>query len=263
MQPNCLKLAILSLALVGTAPAFASIAPASSGNGSLILSVYDPVAQVSYTANLNILFNNFLPGSVAATTDQSWNLSSDANWHTFLSLTSAADGLQYSVVAGSNISINNQQYFITSNSALATIKSETNSQLKGFSAVDNYIAAVNLSPNFANGSLVEVSQSPADDAYLGNAFRSNWDGKFTGNDMANLGATLSFYELGLNGTANLSKVKVTQFGNNLGAASWDLSSGGLLTYEVPASTVAEPETCLLFGLGLGAAVLARRTRKSI
>ena len=77
-----------ALALVAALPAQAAIAPGSTGNGELVLTVWDQVANISATFDLGKSYSEFsiagtaFPNSGVTANDTafSWNLSTDAGY---------------------------------------------------------------------------------------------------------------------------------------------------------------------------------------
>ena len=269
------KLVALALALGFTSQAFAAaITPGiNTGGSDLVLNAYDPVAGVSFSENLNILFQNFAPTSAAAATSQSWNLGSNAQWNSFLSLSAASDSsylsdIQYNVVAWQSTNAGNTQIYTTvpTGTTAAALQALKNAQL--YTAVKNVnsfpqslLGSTQVSAD--QGSTVDVQSGPTDGAYFGVGFNAKWSGQLPVTSVGNLGQSTQFDEILASSSSGLSKVNVTQFATATGADTWNLSDGGLLTYTAPAAAVPEPESYALIGLGLFAAVLARRSKKSI
>lgn len=79
-----LKTLVTSLALVLAAPAFAAIAPGSSGNGELFLVVQDAAAKVSFAFDTGIRMDDFIANAEAAT-PVSWtfDLAGNSIWADF------------------------------------------------------------------------------------------------------------------------------------------------------------------------------------
>lgn len=73
-------------ALVLAAPAFAAIAPGSTGNGELFFVAQDATAKVSYTLDLGLRMDDVIacetPGG-AACKKYTFNVAADANWTAF------------------------------------------------------------------------------------------------------------------------------------------------------------------------------------
>jgi len=163
--------------------------------------------------------------------------------------------LSYNVIALDSTPTG-QRYLSTTNDDLATIQVTRNQNLKQFTSTNQYINAVNAigtNPGAVsvNGSAFEASSGPSDFAYYG-AFAPSWGGNAKFNSTAAIGTSLNFWQLGLNGTANLNKINGTQY-----AGQWDLTSGGALSYTV--APVPEPDTWAMMLAGvLTVGAIARR-----
>lgn len=267
-----LKLAALALAattLAGSAFA-ATLADGTTGNGSLILNVYDATTKVSYVKDTGLRLNDF-----TGTSNLSFDLSGDANWTTFLANTAAGDYVRYNVVAWSDVNSPLNFKALTTTNAPATQGSTTsgnvgfttNNQLKQATAGENpFINALSngpvndpLNPNPAHDSAF-VTQASFSPGYFGDSFQDTWNTKFSFDTTADIGTSLNVYKLSLNGTANLSKVLITSY-----SGQWDLSKAGALTYTVPGTppTVPEPSSLVLAlaGFSVVGAIVRRRAAR--
>lgn len=89
---------IAALALAA-APSQAAIAPATTGNGELFMSVYDATAKVSYTFDTGVFMDDFFVwGQQDSGSQRFWEIS-DPNWADFLSRVNVAN-LRWAVMAG-------------------------------------------------------------------------------------------------------------------------------------------------------------------
>ncbi len=250
---------VMALAAAGSAFANTGIANGQSGNGSVFLNVWDATNQTSYVYDTGLHLNSF-----TGTATSSYDLSSDANWTSFITA-AGSDALQYTVVAeNSNGTTNTYNADFTSNATLGTgvgkVGSTSNDQLTQVASLDPYINAINLTAQSSTSSLTASALSN-DAAYYGDSF--NLGSGFKGGAsvsgvpiQAALGTSLKFYQLGLNGDGSTGSLKalVTTF-----AGTWDMTSAGLLTYTVAVQTVPLPKSwaLLLSGLVL-MGVIARR-----
>jgi len=277
-----LKLLAAAVTLSAAGSAFATIDAGTTGTGELFLNVVDSASgyNVSFTKDLGITASSF-----TGLSNLSFNLSTDTEWTNFLSAINndpnKATDLSYDVLALGNVQGGTLYSLLsTSNSTLTTIKSTTNTQetnMGAASAIPAYVNAVNGISGAAstmgtttstNGSAYEVSGGGTDNAYYGNAFSTNWQGKAPFSSTASYGTGLSFYDLVKTSTgSNLTKVSVTQYGCSGACAGgpgvggqWLLSGASLgastLTYTVP---VPEPTSWAMLLAGLvGIGSIARR-----
>lgn len=130
---------IAALALL-SGPAHAAIAPASTGNGELFLSVFDSAAKVSYTFDTGVLMDEFFVwGQQDSGGQRFWEVG-DANWQNFLSQVNVTN-LRWAVMAGDS-----NGPFLAGQHRLFTTLSLTS----GGTGVD-YIANAPTNANFENG----------------------------------------------------------------------------------------------------------------
>lgn len=242
----------LAVAASGSVLANTSIAPGSTGDGSLFLNVIDTTSQTSYTLDLSALNAGNKIKEFNGNASQSFTLTSDANWTAFTAGVGASDNVVYDVVAGNTI-VGAQSFTFTSAAATGTtagsVGGTTNQQLKN-NNVDPFINAVNASTNTSTTSLfVQNTGANANPpAYAGTAFQPASGIPST---FAAVGSAMSFYNLSLNGTNTLTKATVTTY-----AGQWDLTNLATLSY-VSAVPLPMPLTLLLSGLAL-MGIIARR-----
>lgn len=255
-----LKLLVAAMTVVVAGNAAAAIAPGSSGNGELFLSVYDPVALVSYTRDLGIDMNTFLAnGSTAGYT---LGYAADATLMSAFTAFATNANLLWNVAAldstGGTV-VGGQRYLSTTNAALATIQTTSNSKLTGnFAAVNDYVNAINgVDGNSAiNNSSVHTSAEGF--AYFDSGFKNNWRGYSSFDSTAAVGQSLGFFALQASSTSGLGKISATQFSSANGNATWTLGTNGNLSYIAPAA-VPVPAAAWLLGSGLiGMVGVARR-----
>jgi hypothetical protein len=234
----------VAVAATGAAFANTTIAPGSTGDGSLFLNVVDTTSQTSYTLDLSAVNSSDHVKGFAGVSGapQSFTLN-DANWASFTSSIAAGDNVVYDVIGGITTVGANQFTFTSS----ATVGNTTNQQLKN-NNVDAFINAVNSSTSTSAISLF-ASAAANGPAYAGSALQTaaGVPGTFS-----SVGTAVNFYNLSLNGTANLNKAKVTTY-----TGTWDLTNLSTLTYSVSSVPLPMPLTLLLSGLAL-MGVIARR-----
>lgn len=261
-----LKLLVAAMSCVVAGQAAAAIAPGTTGNGELFLSVYDSVAKVSYARDLGIDMNTFIAnGSTAG-----YNLTFTAD-ALLQSAFASLNGLKWNVAAldsTGGTQVGGQRYLSTTNATLTTVKTERNSNLTtGMSLVNDYVNASNafgthggVSGSIAiNGSNTAVAADGF--AYFENGFMNNWRANTPFDSTALVGNSLGFFSMQASSTSGLSKISATQFGNVNGNATWTLASNGTLTYSspAPAAVVPVPAAAWLLGSGLvGMVGVARR-----
>ncbi|BAN36631.1 hypothetical protein SCD_n02832 [Sulfuricella denitrificans skB26] len=245
-----LKLIAAAAMFAVAGQAAASIADGTTGNGELFLSVYDSVAQVSYTRDLGVTLSDF--SSNLSSTSYSLNFASDA---LLQSAFASLSGLSWNVAAldsTGGTAVGGQHYLSTTNADQATVQNTKNSSLTvGMSGVNGYVQANNAfgtHVSSANGSSTAVFADGA--AYFGNGFAANWLGKASFDSTALVGNSLGFFlmETSVNaiGANALKSIQATQ-----AAGTWTLASNGDLSYSVPAPVAAVPVPAALWLLGSG------------
>lgn len=283
-----LKLSIIAAAMVVAGQASAAIQTGTGINDQLFLSVWDPVAQASYTRGLGINGSSLISGygisfgtatngsgftATGGTSAQNYSLAADANLSSFLS-TYAADAasMQWNVIAGDGAqTYGSKGLLVTSNSMVTGWSSSYFTTMGGFAGT--YIPAVNalMPAGSVAGNTDSISTTLAVGGPAYAAATTAYFGDQLGNTApfhtaANLGVSQNFYLLNTTTNARgqyVGAAGVYQFANTTGTAStWTLGSNGALTYSVAQSVAAVPEpgewALMLSGFGLFGFIAKRR-----
>lgn len=279
-----LKAVAAALLLASSGAAMADIASGETGNGELILSVWDQVNNQSYVRDLNIGMNSFGTGNRATggfsinvdalvgTNPTRFTSAGDSNWTTFLAGKSDAviDQFVWDVIALDSTTVGTApdgiRYLSTSSSALAwattTGNQQNNSSISNFQITNNYVNAVNLTltgDNTAGGSAIFGAGSAA---YMGEGTSGkldNWGTFARFKSTGLIGSSLDFYYITRGGSTPAGEGIAVKYGNVAGDGEWLLAKSGDLTFSAP---VPEPETYALMVAGLALVGVAARRRRA-
>lgn len=281
-------LALATLGLIATAPAHATIAHPTTGNGEAFFSIWDNMGTAdtaddrSYTRDLGSFQNTWSntgtnPASLLPTKTTAGYIESyahDALLTTWLGGVSNVANVQWNVGAADGLGT---KRLMSTVSNLGTISQNTYQALRNANQTAGiYIDAVNTfmpAGDSANGSISVVGNLVAD-ASIPTAWNNNFGGRFSAgfNNAGRIGDSLDFYQFSETTASGSTTqaVKVNQFTSaydngpmlaNGAAAKWTLTAAGDLTYAVP-SAVPVPAAVWLLGSGLIGLVGVSRRRKA-
>lgn len=268
-----IKSLVAAMAIVLGAPAFAAIAPGTSGNGELFLVVQDSVAKVSFTLDLGITMDSFIANAEALTGyKKSFSLAADANWTAFKG---AADETKavWAILAidsfGGTQPNTTRLVSTVRSGASGTIGSWTNQAFNnniGATQAGLFFDAVNSTGTHAPATNYSANGSSFNLATEGFSYFGTSGGltpNFNGGGFFStnvVGVDSLMYYVTRSSTQNTaaSRVRSDQFGNTFGAtmASFD-GSTVMITTPVP-----EPTTYALMLAGLAAVGFVARRRRA-
>jgi len=276
---------VAALGLLAVSQAHATISTANSGE--LFLSVFDPIAQKSYTRDLGVTFPNFSPTGASRPTSGAnfafgatptyetgnvlaagygFSFQKDAVLTSFLGQASNLDALVWNVGAFDTSSFGDPtKIYTTTNATPGQVAGMTNSSYNSAINVggppSHIVNGVNLQSTHNTGGIAVNGSSTAVAAdglaYFPAIYGSNLGSFAPFNTTAGLGASLGSFIITSSGADLQASVGAAAFANAAGAGLWTLTSDGVLSYQVQA--IPEPGTYALFGAGvLMLAAIARR-----
>lgn len=291
---------VVAALMAATAPAFAAIQGATSGNGELLLNLryYTGAGNagaddISAVFDLGVTMDDFLANRNTAGFSQSWNLT-DANYGTalnsFLTFVDAQVGanranIEFSVIAldstDTGAVTGGARYLTTA--AVDTYPALSNSSLNLFNGMDAYVTGNNSRGTHAsqtNGASVAVQadSSSINPVYFGavnGPAGDTWRAQTTADTTAKIGAAQNFYFLTTSSLSNSAQSSRQQFGYNVdGDATLEATEFGKFAFAVDAlgapgtlsfaNPVPEAETyaMMLAGLGLVGFMVRRRQNRT-
>jgi len=271
-----LKLLAAVAALVAGAPAFAAIAPGSTGNGELFFVAADSTAKISFAFDLGMRMDDVLAcenntGGICK--QNTFAIASNANWTTFTGLTTAAN-VRWAVMAldSSGGLVKDAHKLITTVRTTDTSKigNLTNAQLSngiGATQGGQWFGTVNATGTHTpqndytvNGSSVNFDNVGSGLGYFGKAASLgptlNGNSPFNVTNVVGAG-DMPLYLLSRSGSANGSFVTVNQLNYKAVPKAYFANFDGTnLVVAIP-----EPSTyALMLGGLLAVGALARRRR---
>jgi hypothetical protein len=219
--------------LASALDASASIAPGTTGNGELFMSVFDSTAKVSYTLDLGVRMDTFY---VSAQQDDGaqffWLIdqATDGEWSKLLAATANPAALRWSVLAfdstGNNGLVGGQRLFTTARQGdearISTFTNAAFSNGTGATQAGTFFNAINTTGTHppaaaasydpVNGSSFNADPSAAYFGHLGSTSPTlNGNAPFNNSNL--IGQSSWFYYLTRSGSNQLGTVVVDEFDN--------------------------------------------------
>ena len=267
-----LKALAAALALVAAVPAQAAINSANSGNGSLVLTVFDAANNISALFDLglnysdfNVSSNNFAVSN-ALSANYAWNLTANGlnngiqgdyatAWSNFAATANEA-GASWAVIASDNLGapgVGNFGFISTiANSTVAKANLNSNQLVAIGSTLTIYTddagaANVQNHSTALNGASVSLVSTPGYFLPFYTADKNNNTGAIA------IGAINSSLDViqRTSGSGALVQSSQLVFANNGVNAKFNLTSAGQLSYTTAAAPIPEADTWAMMLLGLG------------
>ncbi len=250
--------AILAAAL----PAQAAIDTSASGNGSLILTVFDRVANISAAFDLGKNYLDFnqvasagaVSTATASGTSFSWDLASNADyapaWSQFLA-SATLPNIQYAISGADNLGAGaGARGLITTYSAVGG--NLTTGQVTTIGNAFDAYTFENIGPAalFQNHTTVANGSSVANagTSFGGTYYLAGKNYNVGATSVGALGADLGVLQY-VSGASSFATAPVTLFGNG---AKFNLASNGALLYSTNSvAPIPEADTWAMMLLGLG------------
>lgn len=268
-----IKTLAAAIAFAAAGSANAAIELSNTGNSSLVLSVWDNVAQESYIRDLGYNMLDFIPSAVTPATGLSINFSADPVFSSLFGNNNAADifwNVTAADAAGTGATLGRQIISTATLGADASSFSVSNTGITNAANVfTTFFNTANTQPSPDSTTCATSASCYSTDAgdlqYTGDtSWGPSWAQLLTSlNSAGNLGDSLGFYSFVTNTGLGFSQADKARFENASGLASFTLAADGSMSYsiagEVP-SAVPVPAAAWLLGSGLmGLVGVARRS----
>lgn len=266
-----MKTLAAAIAFAAAGSANAAIEMANTGNSSLVLSVWDNVAQESYIRDLGYNMADFIPSMVATDAGHAFNFAADPVFSSLFSDNDAAN-IRWNVVAADSTgsgTITGRQIIST-----ATLGAEASSFSVSNTGVSNaaslfttFFQNANTQPS-PDGTNCGTSPScwtnnAGDLQYAGDtSWGPYWGQVLTSlNSAGFLGQTLGFYSFTPSNTSGFVQSAKERYENAYGLAAWALAADGSLSYSIVGAPTAVPVPAAAWLLGSGLVGLAGVARR--